>query len=239
MNKYSLIIPCFNEEKNLPLLVDSCSKLLSNPEIEVVLVNNGSTDNSLKIMLNFSNKYHNLIVVNIKKNIGYGHGIIMGLQKANGNVLSWTHADLQTNPNDLIEGFKLFDSCDTKNAFVKGERYGRKYSDVFFTIGMSFFESILLKKKLWDINAQPTIFSKEFFLKWKNPPNDFSLDLYAYYFALNENFKIKRFKVFFGKRAHGVSNWNVDWKSKIKFIKRTLDFSFKLNKKLKNDYYKS
>ena len=163
----------------------------------------------------------------------------MGLQKANGNVLSWTHADLQTNPNDLIEGFKLFDSSGTKDTFVKGERYGRKYSDVFFTIGMSFFESILLKKKLWDINAQPTIFSKEFFLKWKNPPNDFSLDLYAYYFALNENFKIKRFKVFFGKRAHGVSNWNVDWKSKIKFIKRTLDFSFKLNKKLKNDYYKS
>ena len=102
------------------------------------------------------------------------------------------------------------------------------FMDVFFTIGMSVFETFLLKKFMWDINAQPTMFSKTFFDSWKNPPKDFSLDLYAYFLAKDNGLKVYRFPVLFAERANGVSHWNVNWASKWTFIKRTFAFSLKL-----------
>jgi len=66
----------------------------------------------------------------------------------------------------------------------------------------------------------------------KNPPHDFALDLYAYYQAKKTKLKIFRFPVRFGKRAHGVSHWNINWTAKRKFILRTIEFSLKLNRRL-------
>jgi hypothetical protein len=97
---------------------------------------------------------------------------------------------------------------------------------------MGLFESIYLRAALWEINAQPTIFPRVFFESWGEPPHDFSLDLYSFYQARVQGLKVVRFPVFFGKREFGTSHWNVDWRSKVKFIKRTLEFSFKLKKRL-------
>ena len=227
--KYSLVIPCFNEEKNLPLLIEKSKELLTRNDIQLILVDNGSTDNTRKILLNYELKHKNLFVVHVKKNKGYGFGILSGLNEAEGDIIGWTHADMQTDPNDFLEGIIFFKKFG-ENIFVKGKRHGRPFGDTFFTIGMSIFESILLGTKLWDINAQPTIFSKGFFHSLKNPPNDFSLDLYFYYKAIQSNLKIYRFPVLFGERAHGVSHWNVDFSSKLKFIRRTINYSFKLKK---------
>ena len=227
--KYSLVIPCFNEEKNLPHLIKRCRKILDRNDTQLILVDNGSTDNSKKILLDYDLKYKNLCVVYVEKNQGYGFGILSGLSKAKGDIMGWTHADMQTDPNDFIKGLDFFKNS-SNNIFVKGKRYGRPFSDTFFTIGMSIFESLLLRKKLWDINAQPTIFSKSFFLSLKNPPNDFSLDLYFYYKAIQSNLKILRFPVLFDKRMYGTSSWNIGLKSKIKFIRRTINYSFKLKK---------
>ena len=104
--------------------------------------------------------------------------------------------------------------------------------DVVFTAGMSLFETLLLARPMWDINAQPTMFSRSFFEAWVTPPNDFSLDLYAYYQAHRSGHKVKRFPVRFGPRAQGVSHWNVNWASKRKFISRTVEFSLQLKKKI-------
>ena len=116
--------------------------------------------------------------------------------------------------------------------FVKGRRYGRPIADVFFTVAMSVFETMLMRKRLWDINAQPNLFPRSFFETWKNPPHDFSLDLYAYYQARRRGLRVQRFPVLFGKRAHGVSHWNVNWAAKRKFILRTVRFSLQLKKDL-------
>jgi hypothetical protein len=104
--------------------------------------------------------------------------------------------------------------------------------DVVFTIGMSLFETLLLGRRMWDINAQPTMFSRSFFETWTLPPDDFSLDLYAYYQAQKFGLKVYRFPVRFSERAHGVSHWNVDWAAKRKFIRRTVAFSLQLKKKI-------
>ena len=98
---------------------------------------------------------------------------------------------------------------------------------------MSVFESVLIRKPMWDINAQPTMFSRAFFESWHEPPHDFSLDLFAYYQARCNELDVHRFPVKFGERAHGVSHWNVNWAAKRKFIRRTIDFSLQLKKELK------
>jgi hypothetical protein len=63
-------------------------------------------------------------------------------------------------------------------------------------------------------------------------PHDFSLDLYLYHAAKRRGLELSRFPVRFGERAHGVSHWNVDWRAKLKFIKRTVDFSLELHRRL-------
>jgi hypothetical protein len=86
---------------------------------------------------------------------------------------------------------------------------------------------------MWDINAQPTLFTRAFFQRWENPPHDFALDLYAYYLACKQALLVHRFPVRFGPRAHGISHWNVNWSAKRKFIKRTIHFSLELSRSLK------
>jgi hypothetical protein len=85
---------------------------------------------------------------------------------------------------------------------------------------------------MWDINAQPTMFPRSFFESWTDPPEDFSLDLYAYFLAKRCGMKVYRFPVKFNIRAYGVSHWNVNWTAKMKFIRRTVNFSLQLRKKV-------
>lgn len=229
--KLSLVIPCYNESKNIPLLLERCSKLVSNQEAEVILVDNGSTDDSPAVLQALLPYYPGCRSVRVEKNQGYGFGILTGLRVATGDILGWTHADMQTDPQDALHGLKFFESHGA-DCFVKGRRYGRPLADVSFTVGMSFFESLLLAKPLWDINAQPTMFSRKFYETWREPPQDFSLDLYTYYQARVSNLKVCRFPVLFGKRAYGISHWNVNWMSKLKFIRRTVNFSIELRKSL-------
>ena len=230
--KFSLVIPCYNEAANLPLLLARC-KVVAGTDAEVILVDNGSSDSSPQVLQELLPQYPGCRSVRVDVNQGYGFGILAGLRAAKGEILGWTHADLQTDPQDALRGLALFDQHGPQ-VFVKGRRHGRPLSDVAFTIGMSIFETVLLGKPLWDINAQPTMFSRRFFETWSEPPHDFSLDLYAYYQARRQGLPIHRFGVLFGARAHGVSHWNVNWAAKRKFIRRTVDFSMQLRKNLKS-----
>tara|TARA_B110000503_G_C7152301_1_gene415756 strand:- start:1418 stop:2110 length:693 start_codon:yes stop_codon:yes gene_type:complete len=222
---FSIIIPCYNEAENMPLLIQKCKKITAK-NIEIILVNNGSIDDSFNIITRLIKGSANIKLINIKKNIGYGHGILKGLETARGDILGWTHADLQTDLNDVLLGFKFFKN--NNDILVKGRRIKRPLKDNLFTIGMSIFETILFQKFFWDINAQPNLFNKSFYEKWENPPLDFALDLYVYHLALKTKLRIKRFDVTFEERLFGHSKWNINWSSKIKFILRTLNFSFSL-----------
>lgn len=229
--KFSLVIPCYNEAANLPLLLERCKALAARPEMEVVLVDNGSTDASPDVLARLLPQYPGCRSVRVDKNQGYGFGILTGLRAARGDILGWTHADMQTDPQDALRGLEFFDTHGP-DIFVKGRRYGRPLADTVFTVGMSVFETLLLARPLWDINAQPTMFSRTFFATWADAPHDFSLDLYAYFMARSQGLDIHRFPVKFGARAHGVSHWNVNWAAKRKFIRRTVEFSLQLKKNL-------
>ena len=234
MTALSIIIPCYNERANLPLLLDQCAKAYTRPDIEVILVDNGSIDETASYLAQSLTEHAFARSIRVPVNRGYGHGIIAGLREAKGDVLSWTHADMQTNPGDVLRGLALFERArDPTRIFVKGLRYGRPIGDGLFTTGMSAFETVLLCTPMRDINAQPTMFPQSFFTQWQNPPDDFSLDLYAYFMAHREGLEIKRFPVLFGKRASGMSHWNISPSAKYKFIRRTIQYSLKLKRELK------
>ena len=232
MINLSIVIPCFNEAKSLPKLVKDFSKKLKRKDVELILVNNGSNDSSETILLNLKKNYNFLKTIRLKKNNGYGNGVLQGLKKAKGQYISWTHADLQTDPYDVIIGFEKFKKELSPKIFIKGNRLGRPFKDVIFTIGMSIFETILLKNFFWDVNAQPNIFHKNFFNMLEKIPLDFSFDLFFYFNAKKKKLKILRFPVKYPERKFGVSHWNTDFKNKMKFIKRTIKYSFQLKKEL-------
>lgn len=180
--RFSLVIPCYNEAANLPLLLERCKALGATPGVEVILVDNGSTDSTPGVLEALLPAYQGCRSIRVEQNQGYGFGILSGLRAAQGQMLGWTHADMQTDPQDALRGLDLV-SRHGEEVFIKGRRYGRPLADTLFTTGMSIFETLLLRKPLWDINAQPTMFSRRFFETWEAPPHDFSLDLYAYYQA--------------------------------------------------------
>ena len=158
-----------------------------------------------------------------RKKQGLWGGIIEGLKIAKGKFLSWTHADMQTNPCDVINAEEFIFS-NKKNIFIKGLRKGRPFIDQFFTFSMSLIATVRLGYFFRDINAQPTIFPASFLKNWDKPPSDFSLDLYAYYKAKRLGYKINRIPVKFNRRLFGTSSWNKGFKSKIKFIERNLKY---------------
>lgn len=228
--KLSIVVPCYNEKENIPLILERFRKVIEKRDVEVILVDNGSTDGTAELLKKLLPEYPFAHTVRVKVNQGYGYGILQGLKECNGDYIGWTHADMQTDPEDVIRAFKLIERSGRNQVFVKGRRKGRPLFDRFFTNGMSLFESLYLGTRLYDINAQPNIFPRGFLKEWKKPPYDFSLDLYALYMAKKKKMEVIRFEVLFPERIHGTSSWNTGLVSKWKFIKRTLAFSRKLKK---------
>ena len=223
MKTVGIAIPCYNEGNSILELVEKC-EATSSPYVKFLIVNNGSTDNTLTVLSQLSLP-PNVEVLHIQENRGYGFGILQGLKTLDTDFVGWTHADLQTDPSDVL----LFLPCiDDGAEFMKGLRVGRPFLDRFFTGGMSAIVSVMFASKIRDVNAQPTIFDKRLLNYWSNPPKDFALDLYAYLIAVKMKCNIQRKRVFFGPRKWGKSHWNSNLFARIRFIKRTLKFALKL-----------
>jgi glycosyltransferase involved in cell wall biosynthesis len=232
----SIILPCYNEADNIPFIISSFQEVIGKEDfMEIILVNNGSTDNSAQVLETEFAKANDsrFRTVKVEKNQGYGFGILSGLAAARGSVMAWTHADMQTPPDDVLVAYHKFKELNDPMAFVKGRRQGRALVPALFTWGMQLISSIALKADLEDIAAQPKVFSKEFYEKYlqKDAPHDFSLDLYAMYWAAKED-KIYEIPVVFGQRLHGEAKGGGNWKSRIKITKRTFKYIFELKDKL-------
>jgi NDP-sugar pyrophosphorylase family protein len=236
--KLSIVVPCYNEEKNIPFIVERFSAILNDrKDIELVLVDNGSSDKTGEI-IDIEIKKHNLNAkkVIVKQNQGYGFGILSGLNEASGDVLSWTHADLQTDPEDVLKAYELYngEAKIHSKVFVKGHRKNRKLTEKFFSFGMQILSSLCIGVYLSEVNAQPKLFSREFYKLFKSPPYDFSLDLYVLYLAKKNNYKIFTLPVYFKDRIYGEAKGGggSDLKTKWKLIKRTFKYILELKEKI-------
>lgn len=229
--KLTVVVPCYNEAENIPLILRKFKATIRDENMEVILINNGSTDASATVLDELLPQYPFARTTLVPVNQGYGYGILQGLKEARGEFLGWTHADMQTDPGDIIQAYHVLEESGwPENLYVKGARRGRGLGDRFFTFGMGIFETLYLRQHMSDINAQPNIFSRSFYESWQNPPFDFSLDLYALYMAGLRGLEVRRIPVQFPPRLHGESHWNTGLTAKWKFIKRTVNFSVKLKK---------
>ena len=242
----SVVLPCYNEEGNLPHIFSRFHEALRGveSEVEVIIVDNGSTDGSSEVLAELADKPGNEFarLVEVKTNKGYGYGIMAGVRQAKGEIIAWTHADLQTPPEDVLSAYDLLCSQDEiTGCFLKGRRRNRNAADAFFTFVMSLFASAMLKTSLADINAQPKMFHRGLLSQLDCPPMDFSLDLYFLYKAKKAGLALLQYDVFFGERLHGEAKGGGSLKGKINLIRRTVGYILSLKKtiarqKVANEY---
>lgn len=236
-NKLSIVIPCFNEADNILIIIEKFQDILNstNHSIEVIIVDGGSTDDTpakLKVAFKDLNSEQFKLILKQERG-GYGHDILYALCQAKGNILAWTHADLQTDPYDVVTAYELYIKEQQIGPLViKGKRRNRNFLEAFFTVGMQFVAWLVLKTYIDDINAQPKLFSKEFFNKYlkQGAPSDFSLDLYMLYQAKKNKYKIVTFPVYFAKRLHGEAKGGGSWKGRIRLIVRTSKYILELKR---------
>lgn len=223
----SVVLPFYNEKKNIPLLLQQYKPFIKKFDFELLCVNNGSTDGSEKVFQTFAKKksYGFIKVITVKKNIGYGHGIMSGVKKAKGDVVAWSHADMQTQPKDIFTAYKLYQKTPNKKTLIKGRRTGRHPLDTFVSFSMGIVSSLILRMPLYEVNAQPKLFPKGFIKYLSHPPHDFLLDLYCLFIAKKQGYQTKSFTVQFLKRRHGKSKWAHSWRSRLWMIKRTISYT--------------
>lgn len=233
--KVSCIISCYNEEENIPKLLNDIKELKLTEKIKFIIVNNGSLDNSKKIIKKNLKKFKKIKFINLKENLGWGNGIKHGLKHAKTPIVGWTHGDLEYSISDLNNVLKIIKSKSFKNKFsknfiIKGKRINRGFNKKIFSFLMEITCSLILFKNLKEINAQPCFFNLENFKSWKNIPLDLSLDMFAYYKLIAKQAYVYRIKVKQKNRIYGSSSWNKGFISKIKlsclFIKRAFQIKF-------------
>lgn len=232
----SVIVPCYNEEKNIPLILERFAAAVGKrSDTEVILVDNGSQDATGRVMVREMARpeYAFARKAVVGKNQGYGYGILSGLREAKGSVLAWTHADLQTDPLDVIKAFERYLEISRENAgrlMVKGHRRNRGMAEKLFSLGMQCLSSVALGMWFTEVNAQPKLFPRGLYERFDNPPHDFSLDLYLLWLAKANGYKIVSIPVYFNKRLYGEAKGGggsspaVKWK----LIKRTASYIFQL-----------
>lgn len=229
----SIILPCFNEGETLTELLDSYRLALSDSvNTEVVVVDNGSTDNTWKILVGECEKANPFNLVTVKAsgtNIGYGGGILLGLSKSTGEYVSWSHADLQCPGEDIGKLYKkVIKSPNPKKVFGKGNRTNRVGREAILTRIQSVLSWLILGYFLKEINAQPKLFHRSFLNTFKQPPNGYELDLYAFYKAKVSGLDIVTVDVLFLDRKSGESKWAYSFLSRMRFICRMVIYLAKL-----------
>ncbi len=121
----SVVVPIYNEEESLPLLVQEIMKaMITNfKNFEVVLVNDGSTDKSEEVLEKISNNYPELKCIILRKNYGQTAAMAAGFDNSLGDIIVSLDGDLQNDPADIpILVNKLCEGYD----LVSGWRFDRK-----------------------------------------------------------------------------------------------------------------
>ena len=122
LDKISVVIPCYRSASMLPEVVSRTINVLNNKNYEIILVNDGSPDETFSVICKLAHGNKCIIGINLAKNFGQQSAIMTGLHYATGDIIVCMDDDGQTPPEaipQLVEG--LDDDYDVVYA-----RYARK-----------------------------------------------------------------------------------------------------------------
>ena len=145
--KVSVIVPVYNEDKTLVAILEKINQQnIIGIKIEIIIINDGSTDNSLKILEEHSSLFHKLI--NLEKNSGKGAAVREGLKLATGDYILFQDADMEYDPSeypkllepiikqnaDIVIGSRLMTSSLTRRGGYSKNKIGNNFITWLFNL---------------------------------------------------------------------------------------------------------
>ncbi|MFZ1081375.1 MAG: glycosyltransferase family 2 protein [Candidatus Kryptoniota bacterium] len=158
----SVVVPLFNEEQSLMPLSLSIRDALDrmNGTYEVIFVDDGSTDNSLKVLRDIHRKNRRFKFISFRKNYGKSAALSVGFQHAVGRIIVTMDSDLQDDPNEIP---RLIDKLDAGYDLVNGWKK-KRHDPISKTIPSKLFNlttSLMTGIKLRDFNSGLKAYRRE------------------------------------------------------------------------------
>lgn len=142
MTQLSVIIPIYNEEGNIPALVDRLKGVVDSMGLsyEFIFINDGSRDNSLQLIKDYSAQHAFIKYINFSRNFGHQIAVSAGLDYCKGDAVVIIDADLQDPPELIVEMYKKY-----KQGYevVYAQRAKRTGETVFKTLTAKYFYRII------------------------------------------------------------------------------------------------
>lgn len=214
----SIVVPLFNEEESLPELVNWIEEVMNRHgfSYEVVLIDDGSSDKSWKVIETLAEKNKNLKGIKLRRNYGKSAALQKGFEMASGNVVITMDADLQDSPEEIPELHRMIteDGFDLVSGWKK-----KRYDPISKTIPTKLYNATLRKMsgiKLHDFNCGLKAYKNEV-IKCVEVYGE--MHRYIPYIAKKEGFrKIGEKVVLHQKRKYGVTKFGLE-----RFINGPLD----------------
>ncbi|OGP95047.1 MAG: glycosyl transferase [Deltaproteobacteria bacterium RBG_16_47_11] len=110
----SVVAPVYNEEENLPVLIPKLKKVLEGLgcSCEMIFVDDGSSDGSLRILRDVASRYPSLRVLRFRENRGLSTALVAGMREARGEKIITLDSDLQNDPADIPKLLEYLDRYD-------------------------------------------------------------------------------------------------------------------------------
>lgn len=127
----SVVIPLFNESESLPELMAWIDRVMQTNQYsyEVIMMDDGSDDNSWDIIQELKNKYSSLKGIRFQRNYGKSAALNEGFKAAQGNIVVTMDADLQDSPDEIPEFYKMI----TEDGYHLVSGWKKKRYDNTFT----------------------------------------------------------------------------------------------------------
>ena len=128
MKKISIIIPCYNEEETIPFFYKEINKISKKikKDFEFIFINDGSKDNTINIIKEYSKKDNRVKYINLSRNFGKEAAMYAGLELSTGDYIAIMDADLQDPPSLLPEMLSILENKNNDYDCVGTRRVTRK-----------------------------------------------------------------------------------------------------------------
>jgi len=164
MHKISVLMPAYNEEKYLFRSVTTTAKELAGLPYEIIIINDGSSDNTEEVAFELSRKYKNIKVISYKKNHGKGYALREGFKKSEGDLIVFLDADLDIHPNQIhrfIRAIKKGYDIVIGSKYLPGARVNYTFKRWLFSILYRKLVKVLLSLDVSDTQVGLKVFRRE------------------------------------------------------------------------------